>query len=418
MKKIISFILLFTILFANNNVLGAEFNDLDINHNNYVAIVDLVESDIIKGYPDGSFKPNDSITRGEFSALLCRALKLEGEIANFKNKSYFKDVPKSHWASGYINLLYSGGIINGTGKKSFKPEEKINYEQAIKMMVLSLGRTENDAKKLGGYPNGYIAIGNEIGLNKKVNISGNKLATRGDIAQIIYNGDYNGIKATITNNNIKIEKAGNIGNLKIGISENDIKEKSYRTIDTKDGKWKFYNGYNDFFMIYFKNNRVDYIYSMDISNYKNAKLYKDKNDGDKIYAISLGNIPKDNEETTEQIIFEITNAFRSSHGLNVLKWNEKLSKASKLHSKDMKNRGYFSHENPDGKKPSDRVIAQGYNMRTVGENIAAGFSNGISVIDIWINSKGHRDNILNTLFNEIGIGWHGAFVTQNFGSEF
>lgn len=432
MKKITSIFLIFMLIITSNvnYIFAADFGDLNKNHKNYDAIIDLVNEKIIKGYPDGNFKPENNITRAEFSALLCRALKLDGEVDRFEKASVFKDVSKKHWAVGYINLLYSTGIINGVGNGNFKPEDNVTYEQAIKMVVLSLGPNEQEANKLGGYPKGYLTMADNMGLNKNINGKINSPATRSMIAQIIYNGNFKNIKVTIvdniteTNNGNKTvdnknDIKGNISNIKIGMKESDIKENSYRTIKTDNGKWNFYNNYNNFFMIYFnKENKIEYVYSMDTSNFKDAKTYKDTNDGDKIYAVSIGNIAKDNADITEQLVFEITNGFRGKYGKSPLKWNDKLAKVARDYSKDMNDRKFFSHNDPDGKNPGDRLKSAGYNYNAYGENIILGYANGVEAMNGWINSSGHRKNILVDYCDEIGIGWYNSYGTQNMGSEF
>lgn len=83
-------------------------------------------------------------------------------------------------------------------------------------------------------------------------------------------------------------------------------------------------------------------------------------------------------------------------------------------------RDYFSHTSPDGSDPGDRVTAAGYRWSTYGENIAKGQSSPASVMDSWMNSPGHRANIVNCAFKEIGVGKQdssgGPVWTQVFGA--
>ncbi|MFV9506489.1 MAG: CAP domain-containing protein, partial [Oscillochloridaceae bacterium umkhey_bin13] len=75
------------------------------------------------------------------------------------------------------------------------------------------------------------------------------------------------------------------------------------------------------------------------------------------------------------------------------------------HSQDMAQRGYFSHFSPEGRDPSDRVDATGYQWQMVGENIASGYRTPQEVVAGWMDSPGHRANILRCEFTEIGIGY-------------
>lgn len=120
-------------------------------------------------------------------------------------------------------------------------------------------------------------------------------------------------------------------------------------------------------------------------------------------------------------VTRLANAERAKSGCGPLTLNSKLGSAAQGHSEDMAERDFFDHTNPDGKDPGDRVTAAGYKWTTYGENIAAGQRTPASVMDSWMNSSGHRANILNCSFKEIGIGYQqgsgGPWWTQNFGAR-
>jgi uncharacterized protein YkwD len=105
-------------------------------------------------------------------------------------------------------------------------------------------------------------------------------------------------------------------------------------------------------------------------------------------------------------VVELTNSYRAQNGLAPLQLNLKLSSAAQAHSEDMALRDYFSHTGSNGSSSSDRVLNAGYNYSYVGENIAAGYTTPEEVVQGWINSPGHRANILNANFKEIGIGYY------------
>lgn len=85
-----------------------------------------------------------------------------------------------------------------------------------------------------------------------------------------------------------------------------------------------------------------------------------------------------------------------------LGWNGKLFEAAAAHATDMATKNYFSHESQDGRIFSERITASGYNWTTVGENIAAGQASIEQVIDNWLQSPAHCDNIMNGSFSEVG----------------
>jgi uncharacterized protein YkwD len=92
--------------------------------------------------------------------------------------------------------------------------------------------------------------------------------------------------------------------------------------------------------------------------------------------------------------------------------------AARVHSKDMADRGFFSHTNPDGESPWDRMEKAGYNWSWAGENIASGQGSPESVMSSWMNSSGHCENIMNPNFDHIGVGYYsGPLWTQTFGAH-
>ncbi|MGW8571121.1 CAP domain-containing protein [Streptomyces niveus] len=117
----------------------------------------------------------------------------------------------------------------------------------------------------------------------------------------------------------------------------------------------------------------------------------------------------------------LVNAERAKAGCGPVSANSQLQTAALRHSQDMAAKDYFDHNSPDGKDPGDRITAAGYRWTTYGENIARGQQTAAEVMKGWMNSPGHRANILNCAFKEIGIGVHdasgGPWWTQAFGTR-
>ena len=113
-------------------------------------------------------------------------------------------------------------------------------------------------------------------------------------------------------------------------------------------------------------------------------------------------------------VLNLTNEERKKANLEPLKLNSKLASAADDHSDSMAKDDFFSHTGIDGSSVGDRVRDAGYNYRTVGENIAAGYSTASAVVSGWMNSPGHRANILNANYTEIGIGYE--FLQEDTGS--
>ena len=108
--------------------------------------------------------------------------------------------------------------------------------------------------------------------------------------------------------------------------------------------------------------------------------------------------------TEEQEELRLTNAARAMDGDGPLRCDTLMTQVARAHSQDMCDRNFFDHTNPDGDSPFDRMTAAGVTYGTAGENIAAGQMTPASVHDSWMNSPGHRANILNGAYGRIGIG--------------
>ena len=177
MKKFIC-ILFCSILFHTSCFAFNDINVADLK----VTIDDLVSFGIISGYEDGSFRPDNNITRAEFSKMIVCATGYN--YFECKIDSSFVDVNHSHWSKDYIYISKRLGIVNGISDTTFEPESNITYEQAIKMIICSLGYGELAIEK-GGYPNGYMQVAFDLGILEGLDFVQVNFATRKDIALII-----------------------------------------------------------------------------------------------------------------------------------------------------------------------------------------------------------------------------------------
>ncbi|MEV6118277.1 sigma-70 family RNA polymerase sigma factor [Streptomyces sp. NPDC052109] len=137
---------------------------------------------------------------------------------------------------------------------------------------------------------------------------------------------------------------------------------------------------------------------------------------------AAGNTPQAEADPTDvgQVV-ALVNKERSAAGCGPLTEDPQLQKAAQGHSDDMAARDFFDHTNPDGADPGQRITAAGYRWSTYGENIAQGQQSAAAVMQSWMNSPGHRANILNCSFKDIGVGVHkgagGPWWTQDFGAK-
>lgn len=122
----------------------------------------------------------------------------------------------------------------------------------------------------------------------------------------------------------------------------------------------------------------------------------------------------------EQEVVDRTNEIRADEGCGPVRADDRLHEAAIAHSDDMAERDYFDHETPEGVGPGERAERAGYDSWG-GENIAWGYQSAEAVVDGWMDSEGHRANILNCDFEAIGVGAadssRGPYWTQMFGYE-
>ncbi len=127
---------------------------------------------------------------------------------------------------------------------------------------------------------------------------------------------------------------------------------------------------------------------------------------------------------SEMTVFQLVNLEREIQNLHPLMWDDRLFEAARGHSDDMAQLDYFSHDSLDGRTFSQRIGDAGYLWNACGENIAAGYSTPQATMNGWMNSPGHRANILSSTFCDIGVGYayeagsnYAHYWTQDFGRQ-
>jgi hypothetical protein len=181
MKKVLSFVLVLAMILGSFSMVFAVAEDVE-GTKYESAVTALVDLGVINGYPDGTFRPANNITRAEFCKVVIKALGLDYDGSTAP--TVFTDVPSSHWASGYVQAAYELGIVNGRSATIFDPEANVSYNEAIAMIVRALGY--EDDHLVGTYPTAHIAKAKGIGILGSVSV-GSAAAPRGDVAQLVYN---------------------------------------------------------------------------------------------------------------------------------------------------------------------------------------------------------------------------------------
>jgi uncharacterized protein YkwD/putative cell wall-binding protein len=223
-----------------------------------------------------------------------------------------------------------------------------------------------------------------------------------DPKKYIQFGVFNGVVVALySNSDSWVSQSG----LKLGLSKTEV-EKRMNQIDAEHNQGNDY--YEDELLI---------------------RAYYDENNGNTLSGILLMREdftitnPDVNEtelrNSMEKQILDQANALRARHLVAPLQGDSPAQEVARSHSKDMAERNFFSHDNPDGLSSFQRMDQAGISYSSAGENIAAGQFNAIAAHDAWVNSSGHRKNILSPIFKKLGVGVHfggeyGVYYTQDF----
>ncbi len=139
---------------------------------------------------------------------------------------------------------------------------------------------------------------------------------------------------------------------------------------------------------------------------------------DLIYPGQIINIPKTNQTVTsyEKEVIRLVNEIREKNGLKTLTADWELSRVARYKSQDMKDNNYFSHNSPVYGSPFNMIKNFGISYKSAAENIAKGQTTPQAVVNAWMNSSGHRANILSSSYTKIGVGYvkSGNYWTQMF----
>ena len=186
LKKVLALVLAFACAFTM--FAGATFTDsADIKVENEVVDT-LIELGVINGYTDGSFKPNDTVTRAEMAKMIYVLRTGNSDASAYNNdKTTFTDI-NGHWARGYVKYCQSLGIIAGQSATTFAPDQTVTAQEAAKMLLVTLGYDAQKAGLVGiNWASKTNALADENGLLEDVTTSFTGPCPRQYAAQLIYN---------------------------------------------------------------------------------------------------------------------------------------------------------------------------------------------------------------------------------------
>lgn len=183
MRKVLSFVLVLALVLGSFSMAFADFSDM-AGEKSSEAVSVLKDLGVVAGYPDGTFRPDQIVTRAEMARFIVAALGLEQFAVGTTSK--YSDMGQAPWAQGYVAYGTSLGFISGYPDGTFKPNQQVSFQEAASMLVRALGYTE--AFLPGGWPAEWMIKANSLGIFDDVTMaSGAAGADRGAIAQMLYN---------------------------------------------------------------------------------------------------------------------------------------------------------------------------------------------------------------------------------------
>ncbi len=451
---------------------------------------------VISGFPDGSYKPEQTLTRIQFIKMVVASLKQPVRTS----------ASGEYWGIPYVEAALSLRLISDNAFDGLSPinvDKKITRQEMASIVVnayKSTGETVSNAdmqaaaSKLTDLnkvsPDYYeqsvaaVALG-FIGGFPDNTFRPLENASRAQAAKVTYIllVEIGTLSANLTDPSLTQKTTYAVNGIELGDSLSWVLSKYGQPIreDASEYgfKWLVYHqNYKNYFLVGIQNNTVVGLYTAsdlltstnglkinqtktsvtstlgaplkgilkgysefqqyddaEVATYLNNKVYittyYDTQNSGKMYAIKIvdynveqafkshyGTASEALKTAYEKELFDLVNVFRTSLNLNTLTWNEAVAVVTRKHSVDMAVRKFFDHTNPSGYTPFDRLLADGVDYTLAAENIAAGYTNAFSTHNGWVNSPGHRENLVRNV-RQVGIGVHFGgdyriYYTQDF----
>ncbi len=192
LKKVISAVLSLALVMSSLVAMtatssAATFADVKDTASYAEAVNALSALGAISGYDDGTFLPDNNITRAEVTTMVVAALNMTDDANASGATTKFADVnANAAWAAGYVNVGVAKGFISGMSATEFAPSENVTYAQIVSMLTRILGYGDYAVAR-GGWPDGYILSGSTAGILSGVTAGANDAMTRAQVAQLIWN---------------------------------------------------------------------------------------------------------------------------------------------------------------------------------------------------------------------------------------
>ena len=450
----------------HSSAAAASFKDVPAKHWAYEAIHRAAAEGWVDGYADGTFRLSQRVTEAEFLKLLLAAA-VPGELRERQageawSAPYYKyaeerKFPLSAAGASFdrggaaqliaalkgqllsrteaVRYLLDNKLSNGVTSatvEGYLMDNPLSRAEAVQFIVNALGgetQAEPEPKPAEGYELRGIAIGDsEAAVTAKLGKPDRVDPSEYGFQWHVYNRDYkqyaqigiSGGKVVALFSNADAWRSADglgIGSTKTSISAKLGNARSLTDLDTN----LYVSTESDIYPSY----EVDGSYltfMLDRHNGgKTMGIYMIERNAAAARSGNYGIVNAALLTAYEREIFDLANASRVLAGKKPFAWDDKIAATARAHSKDMGEKGYFDHDNPQGLSPFDRMKADGIAYSAAGENIAAGQINAVFAHAGWMNSEGHRQNILGDNYERLGVGIaysekyeYRIYYTQNF----
>ncbi|MBR4723804.1 MAG: S-layer homology domain-containing protein [Clostridia bacterium] len=204
MKKILSCMLALSVFAGTFSY--AEYSDVSSSEDYYTSSVRLADLGIISGYGDGTFRPDNTITRAEFTKIVVCMMDKEKEAKSSTNLTGFFDVDIASWHTHYIRYAVSRDILSGYADGSFRPDNTISLSEAVTILLRTLGYTEDE---VGYYwPDNYILAAGSLGLTNGLDLAPSDPLTRKAAAVLVDRALFAKPSGSLASANTYIETTG------------------------------------------------------------------------------------------------------------------------------------------------------------------------------------------------------------------
>ncbi|WP_274364463.1 CAP-associated domain-containing protein [Paenibacillus thermotolerans] len=424
---------------------------------------------VVQGFPDGTFRPSGLVTESQFLAMLFRAFPqsaVSGSGGSYWYSPYYQAAAKLNWpvaaeragkhvtrgqvaqiiaasqgellnVSSAVELVLGAGLAQGKGAEGFAANDTLTRAEAVQFVrnVVSSGLELHPAEPRKAedafFSVGGVAIGDsEAGLIQAFGEPDRKDASEYGFIWYVYNADYRNFSMFGISGGTVVAAYANGGNWVIHGAENDLNAGRGETdaLRVLGEPLSYVLKGNTRMMLGDGNERDTFVaegmYVTVFYDVHQARAISGVQAIDREMEQSLKKFYAPNpsaalRESYEREIVDLANSARVKRGLQPLQWDAAVAATARKHSADMAENGFFDHMNLSGQSPFDRMKEDGIRYRSAGENIAAGQTSAIFAHEGWMNSEGHRRNVLGD-YTRLGVGVAFSeadgkpYYTQNF----